>query len=206
MPSTGINRRVGKVNKKRLAKAKRKLDRKRTSILRWLEEEVGCKLSDDPTHLEIITVAREHLGVKSKSEPKSISALNGAYAHLMQVAFYPEKNSSGYVIHKPVREKVTDKRDIEGFYKTYSWRNLRYKTVKASNGKCAACGRDPSDGIKLNVDHIKPVKRYWDLRLSPDNLQVLCNECNHGKASWDETDWREPSLKILMSEAVDIDG
>ena len=43
---------------------------------------------------------------------------------------------------------------------------------------------------KIRGDHIKPIRRYWNLRLDPDNIQILCEECNHGKGSWDETDFR----------------
>ena len=42
----------------------------------------------------------------------------------------------------------------------------------------------------MNVDHIKPRKKYPELALDKSNLQVLCEECNHGKGNWDETDWR----------------
>ncbi|MCZ6605441.1 MAG: HNH endonuclease [Alphaproteobacteria bacterium] len=42
----------------------------------------------------------------------------------------------------------------------------------------------------MNVDHIKPLRRYWELRLASRNLQVLCGGCNHGKGNRDEADWR----------------
>lgn len=42
----------------------------------------------------------------------------------------------------------------------------------------------------MNVDHIKPRKLFPELALDPDNLQVLCHECNHGKGNWDMTDFR----------------
>ena len=56
--------------------------------------------------------------------------------------------------------------------------------------RCQACGARKSDGVKLVVDHIKPVRHYWHLRFAGDNLQVLCEPCNLGKGSWDQTDWR----------------
>lgn len=45
------------------------------------------------------------------------------------------------------------------------------------------------------VDHIKPVRKYWHLRLDPDNLQVLCADCNRAKGNWDETDFRKNRKK-----------
>lgn len=76
---------------------------------------------------------------------------------------------------------------VKKFYRSYGWRKLRYEVLKFWGGKCQACKN--SERV-LHVDHIKPIKKYWKLRLDPDNLQVLCDLCNHGKGNWDETDWR----------------
>lgn len=42
----------------------------------------------------------------------------------------------------------------------------------------------------MHVDHIKPVCTHPELCLDPENLQVLCDDCNLGKGSSDCTDWR----------------
>lgn len=42
----------------------------------------------------------------------------------------------------------------------------------------------------MNVDHVKPRKLFPHLALDVDNLQILCDACNHGKSNWDQTDWR----------------
>jgi 5-methylcytosine-specific restriction endonuclease McrA len=54
------------------------------------------------------------------------------------------------------------------------------------------CGASPKDGIRVHVDHIKPRRDFPELALTFDNLQVLCEVCNHGKGNWDQTDWRVP--------------
>jgi len=79
----------------------------------------------------------------------------------------------------------------DDFYSSPQWRNShgRYEALKRSGGKCECCGASGKD-VRLCVDHIKPVRRYWALRFSPENMQVLCDGCNLGKGSWDETDWR----------------
>jgi len=46
---------------------------------------------------------------------------------------------------------------------------------------CAMCGRGPKDGVKLVIDHRIPVE--WGGTNDPSNLQVLCEEHNHGKQS-----------------------
>lgn len=91
---------------------------------------------------------------------------------------------------------------INVFYKSYEWRKLRYKVLKKYGATCMVCGRERENGFMIHVDHIKPLRKYWELRLDANNLQVLCDECNHGKGNWDETDWREPELAILMGERI----
>ncbi|MGG2065896.1 HNH endonuclease [Bacillus sp. S14(2024)] len=59
--------------------------------------------------------------------------------------------------------------------------SLRYKVLDRDNGKCKLCGRTPSDGVKLHVDHIIPYSLGGLTIL--DNLQTLCDDCNIGKSN-----------------------
>lgn len=77
-----------------------------------------------------------------------------------------------------------------GFYRSPEWLQLRYWALREYGGKCQCCGSRPSSSYHLHVDHIKPRSRYPWLALEPDNLQVLCSECNLGKSNIDDTDWR----------------
>jgi len=88
------------------------------------------------------------------------------------------------------RRKKASKPKRDGFYSTREWRAARYEALVRHGARCQACGATPADGVRINVDHIKPLKTHWDLRLDPENLQVLCGSCNAGKASRDTTDWR----------------
>jgi 5-methylcytosine-specific restriction endonuclease McrA len=78
----------------------------------------------------------------------------------------------------------------EEFLRSFEWRTLRYEVIRAYGAQCMACGKTPRDGAMICVDHIKPRRKYPELALAFNNLQVLCEECNHGKGNWDETDWR----------------
>lgn len=78
----------------------------------------------------------------------------------------------------------------KAFLMTPQWRKLRYEALKLYGCKCACCGVTPDSGAILNVDHIKPRKKFPALALEITNLQVLCAACNHGKGNWDSTDWR----------------
>lgn len=87
--------------------------------------------------------------------------------------------------HIPVNQVSSDE-----FLLGYEWRKLRMEALKRDGAKCVCCGATSKDGVRLHVDHIKPRKKYPELALSLVNLQVLCEECNHGKGNWDETDWK----------------
>jgi 5-methylcytosine-specific restriction endonuclease McrA len=86
---------------------------------------------------------------------------------------------------KPHRDNNLENQ-ITAFYSSYAWRNLRYIVLQKYGRKCMLCGSED----RICVDHIKPLRKYWSLRLDITNLQVLCEPCNHGKGNWDETDWR----------------
>ena len=80
--------------------------------------------------------------------------------------------------------------ETDAFLSSYEWRRVRMIVLKRDGAKCACCGATRQDGVRLHVDHIKPRKLFPQLALDPSNLQVLCEECNHGKGNWDMTDWR----------------
>jgi 5-methylcytosine-specific restriction endonuclease McrA len=81
-----------------------------------------------------------------------------------------------------------------GFLSTYEWRKTRMVALKKYGARCQCCGASAANGIVIHVDHIKPRKLFPHLALDVENLQVLCEVCNHGKGNWDMTDWREPQL------------
>ena len=56
---------------------------------------------------------------------------------------------------------------------------LRYEILRRDNFRCTICGRGQSDGVKLHVDHIKPVSKGG--QTVPHNLRTLCQDCNLGK-------------------------
>lgn len=78
----------------------------------------------------------------------------------------------------------------DAFLSTFEWRRLRMEALKKYGPKCMCCGATPATGAVMNVDHIKPRKKWPSLALDVKNLQILCHECNHGKGNWDQTDWR----------------
>jgi hypothetical protein len=107
----------------------------------------------------------------------------------LQYGWNPPKPAK---IKKPKKQKSTPAPKIatSDFLQTFEWRRLRMQALKKYGSKCMCCGATPQTGAVMNVDHIKPRKLFPELALDITNLQILCNECNHGKGNWDLTDWR----------------
>ena len=106
------------------------------------------------------------------------------------------KNKAARIVVRKAEKERSDKDDFvksNAFLSSYEWRRVRMEALKMYGGRCQCCGASPATGAVLNVDHIKPRKKYPHLALNVDNLQVLCGACNHGKGNWDETDWRKNS-------------
>jgi 5-methylcytosine-specific restriction endonuclease McrA len=77
------------------------------------------------------------------------------------------------------------------------------QTFEKHGRVCMCCGDIPGNGIRLVVDHIKPIGEFWDLRLDPDNVQILCNDCNMGKGNWLVKDFRPevpPDCQIIWAD------
>lgn len=96
----------------------------------------------------------------------------------------------------------------ETFFRSWEWRTLRMEVLKERGRTCMCCGATAADKtpdgkrIRIQVDHIKPISRYWHLRAKKSNLQVLCDECNQGKGAWDETDYRGTSQPFAEADEL----
>lgn len=88
------------------------------------------------------------------------------------------------------------KAEKTAFYESWEWREKRMEVLCEMGKECQCCGATPGmvtpagKPVRICVDHIRPISKYWHLRLEKKNLQILCDECNQGKGAWDETDHR----------------
>ena len=73
---------------------------------------------------------------------------------------------------------------------------VRYEVFSRDGFRCKACGRTTDDGVKIVVDHIRPVD--WGGTNDISNLITLCEECNRGKKAWVDS---VPSQ--IMKEVMD---
>jgi 5-methylcytosine-specific restriction endonuclease McrA len=78
---------------------------------------------------------------------------------------------------------------IKTFYDSWEWKRLSYDVKLKRGRRCECCGAKAPD-VRIITDHVQPLRHYWHLRLVEANLQVLCDDCNMGKGSRDETDFR----------------
>lgn len=112
------------------------------------------------------------------------------------------------VIKSSAKERALPKRPIfksdfgstDSFLRSFEWKVVRMKALSKYGARCQCCGADKTDNVKICVDHIKPRKLYPQLALDINNLQVLCEVCNHGKGNWDMTDWKPGDAKATASE------
>jgi 5-methylcytosine-specific restriction endonuclease McrA len=116
-----------------------------------------------------------------ESQSDSAKAALEQARELMQ-SLKPDKTG---VARKPTRSER-----IKSFLNSWPWKKLRYRILRERGRVCECCKATAADGAKICVDHIKPVRHYWHLRLAASNLQVLCDGCNRGKGSHDMTDFR----------------
>jgi hypothetical protein len=84
-----------------------------------------------------------------------------------------------------LNSETVSKRQASAFYRTTEWKTLSAQLRKDSGPKCLMCDRDfKKYGLSKNADHIKPLMYAWDARLDPENIQIICGECNKAKRNY----------------------
>lgn len=144
----------------------------RDRMLKYLENQ-GVSFAKEPTNEFLAKMCAEKLDMTF-----NVASLDGIKEILVRLPDFSKAK-------KAIKKKRVN------FYATREWRELRYRVLKESNGKCALCARGARDDMPLHVDHIMPRSKYPKLALEITNLQVLCEDCNLGKSNKDNTDWRK---------------
>ena len=98
----------------------------------------------------------------------------------------------GSIIGLFSRRATTDE-TADSFYRSHKWRRLRVDALEANRERygmlaCECCGM--MEVGAFHVDHIYPRSTHPELALDPQNLQVLCDDCNIGKGTAYTTNWR----------------
>lgn len=69
--------------------------------------------------------------------------------------------------------------EVRAFYNSTAWKRLR-SWFRLEHPLCAFCKQRGVVKAGDHVDHIEPVRRAWDRRLDPTNLQHLCAMDHNG--------------------------
>ena len=136
--------------------------------------------------------ARSILFAKYKVGGQYTEGYHALHRYILLVA--PELRADGYELLRQFVEKHRKYQKVnpasDSFLESFEWRKARMEVLKRDGARCACCGNSRLEGRIMHVDHIKPRKTHPELALDLNNLQVLCDICNHGKGNWDQTDWR----------------
>ena len=84
---------------------------------------------------------------------------------------------NGYNDYNKLTHTVSEGRK---FYRSQEWIEVRDKFKEGKDLKCCKCGSREH----VCVDHILPLRRFWQYRTDMDNLQLLCHSCNKKKSNY----------------------
>lgn len=92
-----------------------------------------------------------------------------------------------------------DFKDRQKFYITPKWKKLREEFIKDKELVCVYCSVDLTlEGKIVNIDHIEPIKYSWKKRLDPNNLQIVCNDCNCEKGNKSDKEYKSILQKTKL--------
>lgn len=166
----------------RIERFQARIERRRDVIVAFLRSKsVECSAAYEPERL--IDLGYAAVGMQRRSAVKGPESVNAHYCMIIDATAFGKKR-------RPKREGSIKQPKVQGFYESYAWRKLRYEVLAEQGASCALCNATRAHGVRMHVDHIRPLRKFWELRLEKANLQILCEVCNHGKGNWDETDWR----------------
>lgn len=93
------------------------------------------------------------------------------------------------ILLKLLKLQKSKRFDSTNFYNSKQWLELRFIILERYGRQCQLCGQKPPN-VTLHVDHIIPISIDPTKYLDIENLQVLCESCNLGKANRSITDFR----------------
>lgn len=83
---------------------------------------------------------------------------------------------------KATRNRMYDQQvrnqDAKKFYNSKEWEEARAERLRIDKGLCQQCLREKRIKSADMVHHTKPIRDYWEMRLSIEYLESLCNSCH----------------------------
>lgn len=75
-------------------------------------------------------------------------------------------------------------------------KKLRFEVLKRDDFRCKYCWKTPWEWVKLQIDHIIPVSKWWENEI--ENLLTACRDCNIWK--WDRLITKKSSQRDMKEE------
>ena len=76
-----------------------------------------------------------------------------------------------------IQQKYEPRQEFERWKQTLGGRKWKREQFEQQNGRCLKCQKSIS--LKgSHIDHIKPLSLYPKLAIAPENLRILCPDCN----------------------------
>ncbi|QSX34231.1 HNH endonuclease [Shewanella avicenniae] len=141
--------------------------------------------------LQIEVTLRDGTKYRTRKYKSELSAKRGIFKWLEQHQHLPDISASYFSpelrqhqsFDHPEQLQMAQPQANVDFYQSSAWRKLRLQVLQTREHRCAICNRTQAEhNIAVEVDHIKPRSKYPELALALDNLQILCLDCNRGKA------------------------
>ena len=92
--------------------------------------------------------------------------------------------------HKHYDEQRRDK-TATSFYRSVEWQRAREQVLIRDHGLCQHCVAERQIKTADLVDHVKPLRLFWHLRLTLGNLQSLCYQHHAIKTQEDKRRYGE---------------
>ena len=68
---------------------------------------------------------------------------------------------------------------VQAFYNTREWHELRERKRRAEHFECERCRARGIHSQAYTVHHRKYLRRFPELAMSYDNLELLCEQCHY---------------------------
>jgi 5-methylcytosine-specific restriction enzyme A len=99
--------------------------------------------------------------------------------------------------HRYYDEHIRDRKARE-FYHSKEWQRVRQAALMRDNYLCQDCLEEKRITPADVVDHIKPVRWFWHLRLELSNTRSLCHAHHNKKTAEDKKKYGEGQVKNFL--------
>jgi 5-methylcytosine-specific restriction enzyme A len=103
---------------------------------------------------------------------------------------YCNQHTNGLAKERSYYDRFIRDKDSKKFYNSKAWNIAREQALIRDNRLCQHCLNRKRITYADMVDHIVPIKINWELRVSINNLQSLCNACHRAKTEADKRKYR----------------